>query len=299
MVVIVIHGSIGVVPVLHPFRPILRPIERGITPLRTAEHNEHLVIPGHLDTRGGGLAVDQDVAAIQALAEKLRRLGRERFDQCLKQANRGRAGHPPEPLRGIAVVVDPLFLGVLEGCAQALVQVLVEARAVDDVAELMNEDAFELHAAFVLHHIFLGEENGGTALVGGERPAIAPVVEVEFLAGFVRGVLRHLGDHFGLADEDTQHFLVADALRDQRLDPAHDLVEQIGGFEMDHVGDFFRSGDEDLLNQRALLVKGRVQLVFRRLFGSHGGDLKGGGGGTRRGGGEHPNDGQTQRGITD
>ena len=107
-----------------------------------------------------------------------------------QQTYRLLAGYTAKALGGAAVVPDASLGDVLEGGGQAFLQGLIKTRAVHNMAELMHEDALQPHAALVFHHVFLGEHHGRTRADAREKTAPAPVVEVQFLADFVRGKLR-------------------------------------------------------------------------------------------------------------
>lgn len=89
-------------------------------------------------------------------------------------------------MRGPAIVPESHGRGVDEGPGPAFVEFLVKSCAVDDVAEFVDENAFDLHPSFVFHDVFFGEKDDVSAFDFGEESSLPPVVEVEFLAGFVR-----------------------------------------------------------------------------------------------------------------
>ena len=166
---------------------------------------------------------------------------------------------------GAAVVPDASLGDVLEGGGQAFLQGVIKTRAVHYMTEFMHQDALQPHAALVFHHVFLGEHHGRTRADAREKTAPAPVVEVQFLADFVRGKLRQLGGQFVVADQETEHAFLANALGDLRLQAAHQHVELIGRLVMRHIGHEPGGNDQDALNLRRLFVKSGVQLVLARL----------------------------------
>ena len=56
----------------------------------------------------------------------------------------------------------------------------------NNMSKFMDENAFDLHPPIVFHDIFFGEKDDVSAFDFGEESSLPPVVEVEFLAGFVR-----------------------------------------------------------------------------------------------------------------
>jgi hypothetical protein len=72
VVVIVIHRSVRVVPALHAFGPVFSSVLVSVTFLLTAKNDQHLVLPGNLDTRVGGLTIDEDISAVETLREQVR-----------------------------------------------------------------------------------------------------------------------------------------------------------------------------------------------------------------------------------
>ena len=104
------------------------------------------------------------------------------------------------------------------------------------MTELMHEDALQPHAALVFHHVFLGEHYGRTCSDAREKTASAPVIKIQFLAGFVRGKLRHLRGQFVVAYQETKHAFLPNALGDLGLQAAHQHVELIGRLVMRHIG---------------------------------------------------------------
>ena len=266
VVMVVVHGSVGVVPILHTLRPVFRPVLSGVALLLAAEDDEHLVLLGNLDLRVGGLAIDEDIATFEAFLDQFGRFLRERRNQGIEQAHRLFALDAAETLGGSAVIPEPFFLCLLVSLRQAVLQLLIESRPVDDVAELVDEDAFDLHASLIFQHVLFGEDDGGATAFPTEESAAAPVVVVELFAGLVGGELRHVGSQFFVADENAQHLAVASALGDRRVDALHDHVELVCGFPVGVIRYVFGGGDQDVLHHRTLLVEGRIQLVLLGLF---------------------------------
>ena len=81
-------------------------------------------------------------------------------------------------------MVDAFRFRIIEGFLESGIEFWGEACALDNVTEFVDENAFDLHAAFVFEDIFFGEKHHGTAGDCGEKAALAPVVEVEFFACF-------------------------------------------------------------------------------------------------------------------
>ena len=164
-----------------------------------------------------------------------RRLARERLYQGVEQAHRLFAGHAAEALRRAAVHPQALLARVLECRGQAVLQLFVKPGAVDDMAELVDEDALDLHPALVLEDVLLGKYDHRPLESRGEESALAPVVKVELLALLVGAELRQVGGELVVTDQDAEDFAIADALGDLRLDARHHLVELVGGLEVGEI----------------------------------------------------------------
>ena len=261
VVVVVVVQAVGVVPGLEAFRPVLGAVARGVAALGPAEHDPHLVFPIHLHLGIGRLAVDQHVALVEAFLQQFRRFLGESFFQGAQQGNFFVALHPAEALGGPPVVPDAEFVGFLEGRGQALLLILVEARPVHHVAELVDEDAFQGHAALVFHYVFLGEKHHRTLPDPPQEAALAPIVEVQLLARFVAAELGQLGSQFVMPDQYAEQPALAYALGHRVVDALHHLAEQVGRFRVGVVRHLARGGDQYAVHLRPLFVELDVQLV--------------------------------------
>ena len=108
-----------------------------------------------------------------------------------------------------------------------VLQRFVKAGPVDDMAELMHENALQLHPSRVLHHVLLCKNHRGTRADVGQETALTPVVKIQLLPGFAGGELRQLRGQLVMADQQAEHFLFANPLGDLRLESAHEHVELI------------------------------------------------------------------------
>jgi hypothetical protein len=70
MVVIVVHGPVGIVPALDAFGEVFGAVFTGVALFFAAEDDEDLVLGGDFDVGVGGFAVDEDVAVVEAVAEE-------------------------------------------------------------------------------------------------------------------------------------------------------------------------------------------------------------------------------------
>jgi len=234
--------------------------------LGPAEDDQHLVVLGDGGLGPAALAVHQDVAAVEALCQEAPWLGGESGRQRVEQADRRGALDAPEALGNVAVLVAAGLLGLLERRFEAGVLFRREAGALDDMAEFVDEDAFGLHAALVLHHVFFREEHDLPAFDAREEAALTPIVEVELLAGLVRREHRDVRRQLVVGDDHAQKLLGADARGDVGRDGRHHLVELVGRLAVRVVGHLAGSGDQDALHQRAFAEELRVEFVFGGLF---------------------------------
>ena len=148
----------------------------------------------------------------------------------------------------------------------------------DHVAELVDQDALDLHPALVFHHVLLGEEHDVAVVLLGQETALPPVVEIQFLALQLALELGDIGGQFVMGDKNAQHLLVADALRDVRPEIRHHLFEKVCRLKVGVVGHLRGSRDQDALRHGGLPEKGRVELVFGGLLLGQGFHLMGCGG---------------------
>ena len=74
-----------------------------------------------------------------------------------------------------------------------------------------------------------------------------------------------MGGQFVVANQETEHALLANALGDLGLQAAHQHVELIGRLVMRHIGHAPGGDDQDVLHGGCLFVKAGVQLVLARL----------------------------------
>ena len=283
VIVVVIHGAVGVEPTLHALREILRLVLACITLLLAAEHDEDLVFAGDLHRGVGWLFIHQDVAAVETALEQIGGFLGKCLHQRIKKTDGLIPFHPAEPLGGETVVPDALGFHLLERFLQLTPLVCVEARSVDDVTELVDEDAFNLHAALVFHDILLGEQHRGTLVNLGQETTLPPVVEIKLAAGFVTLKLRHVRGQLVLGHQHAEHLALTDSHGHLRLDGLHHPVELIGSLQDGVVGHPLRGGDEDILHHRAFPIERRIKLVFGSLSTAQGLDLVGAGQSRERG----------------
>lgn len=275
VIVIVIHDAVCVVPALDAFGEIFAPVFGGVALLGAAEDNQDLVLAGDFDLGISGLAIDEDVAAIETFAKEFGRLFGEGFDEGIEEANRSVPGDPAKSLSGPAIVPEAFGGGIDVGLGPLLLQFLVEPGSVNDMAKLVNEDALNLHPSFVLHHILLGEEDDMASFDLGEKSALTPVVEIEFLARLVTFEFRQVGSEFLVPHKETENFFLPDAFCDVRSEIPHHLVEEVGGFLVSDVRNVFRGSNENVVNPGCLGIKTGVEVIFFRYLRSQRFDLVG------------------------
>ncbi len=263
---VMIHRAVRIVPTLHALRPVLRPVTRRVAPLRPPEGDEYLVLFVHLNQRVGLFPVHQHVALLQALFQKLLRFLREPFFQGIQKRDLLCSLYPPEALSRPPVVPDSQFPCLLEGRCESLLLVLVKTGPVDDMSQLMNEDALQPHSALVFHDVFLGKDDHRARPEPTQKAPASPVVKIQFLALFVGPELGNLGGQFGMSNQDAQHPLLPYSLGHLLVDRLHDLPEQIGRLGMGIIRDPIRGRDEDAFHLRPLLEELAVQFVSLELF---------------------------------
>ncbi len=108
----------------------------------------------------------------------------ERFCESVEEVDRGGTFDAAKFLGGVTILVDAFRFSIVEGFFDSFVECGSEPCALDDMTEFVDENAFDLHAAFVFEDIFFGEKDDGSTGDRGEKTALAPVVEVEFFACF-------------------------------------------------------------------------------------------------------------------
>ena len=167
---------------------------------------------------------------------------------------------------GVAILIAAGLLGLLERCFHPGVLFGRKAGALDDMAVLMNEDTLRLHAALVFHHILFREEHNLSALDAREEAALAPIVEIQFLARLIGREQGDVGGQLIVGDDHAEEFPGADAFGDLGGDGRHHLVELVGRLAVGVVGDLAGGGDEDALDQSALPEELRVEFVFGGLL---------------------------------
>ena len=65
-----------------------------------------------------------------------------------------------------------------------------------------------------------------------------------------------------MADEEAEDMFFTNALGDGWGEVLHHPLEKVGCFQMRDVGNFFRSGDEDVLHHRRFRVESGIEIVF-------------------------------------
>lgn len=278
VIVIVVHRTVCVIPTLNSFSEILAAILGGIASLLSSKNDEHLVLPCHFDLCRGGLSIDENVSAIKAFAEERCWLIGKGFGQFGKQADRLVVGNTAKALSGATVIPEAHSGGVDEGSGPAFGEFFVETSSVDDMAEFVDEDAFNLHPAFVFHHVFLGEKDDIAVLDFGEESPLPPVVEIKVLAGFIRFEFGKIRGEFVVGDEEAEDFFVTDSLSNGSLEVLHHAIEKVGSFLVGGVGNLVGGCDEDVLDQGRLRVEVGIQIVFIGDFWAQGFHLMSSGG---------------------
>ena len=185
----------------------------------------------------------------------------ERFCEGIEEADWGEAFYAAKFLGGVAILVDAFGFGIVEGFLESGIEFWGEACALDDMTEFVDENAFDLHPAFVFEDIFFGEKDDRSTCDRGEKAALAPVVEVEFFAGFIGRKHRDIGGEFLVSEKDAEDMAIADSLGDLWLEGAHDAIKLVSGLEEGGVGNLLRSSDENILDESGFLEKGGVEFV--------------------------------------
>ena len=71
VIVVVIHGPVGIEPVLDAFCPIFGGVACGVALFGSTEDDEHLILFGDLGVGIGGLSIDENSPAVEAFFKKL------------------------------------------------------------------------------------------------------------------------------------------------------------------------------------------------------------------------------------
>ena len=145
-------------------------------------------------------------------------------------------------------------------------QLFVKPGSLLDMAEFVDQDALQSHAALVFEDILLGENHGGPVLGPGQEAPAAPIVEVELLAFIVAAKLREIRGELLVPDENAEHLSFPDPVGYVFIDALHEHVELVGGLAVGVVADPVRGGDDDALDQGGFGIEGGVKLVGARLL---------------------------------